>query len=408
MGRWARSEPAALGLPGGCFGRWLQRWLRPARRDLGSLGGARVGRGRLAGQHPVAVVAHPLPVTGGGDQPGEDRVVEGALRVVAGVRPVRPAQAQQCGGRGGRPRARTGRAGPRLGVLAGGGGAGRRHGGWRWGDRGRARRRGRGRVPVAAARATPPVAASATAATAATGCRSRRGGAAGGRAMPPRPDRPARRGSRGWPRPRRPARRARGAARTAVSSRTTGRMPAEGSTIEPVEQSLDGLLVHPVRVHLVSLSAATRCGVTSGPVDRTSVDHPTGTRRGTRRTGRVARAGSAHGLRAVDRLAEDVGVPGVLGRLGDQVQQHPAHRPARPRLEPGRLRQRVGGVQVEGGDQLVGVGRDLLELGRAAPASVSPSAIRNWPAQSTSARAASPRRRRRRTASSAPRRRPRA
>ena len=36
---------------------------------------------------------------------------------------------------------------------------------------------------------------------------------------------------------------------------------------------------------------------------------------------------SAHGLRPVERLADDVGVPGVLRDLGDQVQHHPPDRP---------------------------------------------------------------------------------
>jgi hypothetical protein len=33
---------------------------------------------------------------------------------------------------------------------------------------------------------------------------------------------------------------------------------------------------------------------------------------------------SPHGLRSVDGLADDVGVSGVLGRLGHDVHQHPA------------------------------------------------------------------------------------
>ena len=37
---------------------------------------------------------------------------------------------------------------------------------------------------------------------------------------------------------------------------------------------------------------------------------------------------SAHRARAVDRLADDVGVAGVLGGLGDDVEEHPARRPA--------------------------------------------------------------------------------
>ena len=38
----------------------------------------------------------------------------------------------------------------------------------------------------------------------------------------------------------------------------------------------------------------------------------------------------AHGLRPVERLADDVGVPGVLRDLGDQVQHHPPERPGLP------------------------------------------------------------------------------
>ncbi len=49
----------------------------------------------------------------------------------------------------------------------------------------------------------------------------------------------------------------------------------------------------------------------------------------------------SHRLRAVDRLPQDVRVPGVLRGLRDDVQQHPAYRPTLPRLEPGRLRERV-------------------------------------------------------------------
>src|SRR5581483_11763243 len=65
-------------------------------------------------------------------------------------------------------------------------------------------------------------------------------------------------------------------------------------------------------------------------------------------------ARSAHALRAVEGLADDVGVAGVLGGLGDDVHQHPSRGPAGSRLEPGRAGQRVRGVQVEGGEQLVG------------------------------------------------------
>ncbi len=54
----------------------------------------------------------------------------------------------------------------------------------------------------------------------------------------------------------------------------------------------------------------------------------------------------AHGLGAVERLADDVGVAGVLGGLGDHVQQHPACRPAGAGLEPRRRGQRMSGIEV--------------------------------------------------------------
>src|SRR6185312_7682132 len=74
-------------------------------------------------------------------------------------------------------------------------------------------------------------------------------------------------------------------------------------------------------------------------------------------------AWSAHGLGAVQGLADDVGVAGVLGRLRDHVQQHLPRRPARSRREPGRLRQRLGSVQVrQRRHQLVGPPRHLLVL----------------------------------------------
>jgi uncharacterized membrane protein len=50
-----------------------------------------------------------------------------------------------------------------------------------------------------------------------------------------------------------------------------------------------------------------------------------------------SRRGSAHALLPVDALPQDVGVPGVLGGLGHDVQEHPARRPAGPRREPRRL-----------------------------------------------------------------------
>ncbi len=45
---------------------------------------------------------------------------------------------------------------------------------------------------------------------------------------------------------------------------------------------------------------------------------------------------SAHGAGAVEGLTQDVGVPAVMGGLGDEVQQDLPHRPARTGLEPGR------------------------------------------------------------------------
>ena len=73
---------------------------------------------------------------------------------------------------------------------------------------------------------------------------------------------------------------------------------------------------------------------------------------------RAAGRASAHRLLAVDRLPQDVGVPGVLGGLGDDVQEHPPGRPAGARLEPRRLRQRVVGVEVgQRRDEVVGVPR---------------------------------------------------
>jgi hypothetical protein len=59
-----------------------------------------------------------------------------------------------------------------------------------------------------------------------------------------------------------------------------------------------------------------------------------------------SRISSAHRLGAVQRLADDVGVAGVLRGFGDQMEQDTAGRPAHARLEPGRLWERVVGVQV--------------------------------------------------------------
>ena len=48
-----------------------------------------------------------------------------------------------------------------------------------------------------------------------------------------------------------------------------------------------------------------------------------------------------HGLGAVDGLAEQVGVPGMLGGLREDVEQDAPRGPARSRREPRRLRQGV-------------------------------------------------------------------
>jgi hypothetical protein len=53
----------------------------------------------------------------------------------------------------------------------------------------------------------------------------------------------------------------------------------------------------------------------------------------------------------------------VLGGLGEQVQEHPARRPACARLEPRCLGQWLGDLQVrQGHDQRRGPVRDLLVL----------------------------------------------
>jgi hypothetical protein len=56
-------------------------------------------------------------------------------------------------------------------------------------------------------------------------------------------------------------------------------------------------------------------------------------------------APSAHSLGAIERFADDVGMAGVLRRLGDDMQHHPASRPTCSRLEPRCLRQGMGRVQ---------------------------------------------------------------
>ncbi len=72
----------------------------------------------------------------------------------------------------------------------------------------------------------------------------------------------------------------------------------------------------------------------------------------------------AHRLLAVDGLAEDVGVAGVLGGLGDDVQQHAPGRPGLL-LVPRGLGQRLGRVEVgQADDQFVGLPGDLLVFGQ--------------------------------------------
>ena len=58
----------------------------------------------------------------------------------------------------------------------------------------------------------------------------------------------------------------------------------------------------------------------------------------------AAPATLSHGLGAIEGLADDIGVAGVLGGLGDHVQQHPACRPVGAGLKPGRRGQRLGGL----------------------------------------------------------------
>ena len=79
----------------------------------------------------------------------------------------------------------------------------------------------------------------------------------------------------------------------------------------------------------------------------------------------VSDLGSAHGLLAVDGLAEDVGVAGVLGGLGHDVHEHAPGAPARAGREPRCRRQLVRQVQVgQRADQLVGACRHSLVLGQ--------------------------------------------
>ena len=86
---------------------------------------------------------------------------------------------------------------------------------------------------------------------------------------------------------------------------------------------------------------------------------------------------SAHGLLAVDRLADDVGVAGVLGGLGDDVQEHPAGRARRARREPGRRRQRVDGSRSGSARPARRCGRRPARSSARTPASVSSGSIRN-------------------------------
>jgi hypothetical protein len=60
---------------------------------------------------------------------------------------------------------------------------------------------------------------------------------------------------------------------------------------------------------------------------------------------RAASARSAHRLCAVDALADDVRVPGMLSGFGDDMEQCAACRPARSGFEPGGLGKQVGVVQ---------------------------------------------------------------
>src|SRR3954454_22127494 len=74
------------------------------------------------------------------------------------------------------------------------------------------------------------------------------------------------------------------------------------------------------------------------------------------------RSASAHGLLPVDRLAEDVGVAGVLGGFSQDVGEDAPCAPRRAWLEPGSLRQRLQCIEVDAMYQLVGGGCHLVVL----------------------------------------------
>ena len=78
-----------------------------------------------------------------------------------------------------------------------------------------------------------------------------------------------------------------------------------------------------------------------------------------------AQKASAHRLLAVDALADDVGVAGVLGGLGDDVHERAAGAAGGVGREPRRGGQRVRRVEVDGADQLVGAGGDFVVVARA-------------------------------------------
>ena len=70
-----------------------------------------------------------------------------------------------------------------------------------------------------------------------------------------------------------------------------------------------------------------------------------------------------HGLGAVQALTNDVGVPRVLCRFGDDVEEYPSSGPVSALLEPRRLGQWVTAVEVgQGGDDLVGASCHFVVL----------------------------------------------
>src|SRR5438552_6698608 len=74
-------------------------------------------------------------------------------------------------------------------------------------------------------------------------------------------------------------------------------------------------------------------------------------------------ASSAHGPRAVEGLANDVGVTSMLGSLGNDVQEDTPGRAGCALGEPRRLRKRVGSIQVwQGLDKLIRLPGNLLVL----------------------------------------------